>query len=148
MMLNLQMASQFCFAFVALVSMQLCCTCMANVEQLAQVFETAIDVLAPPEKAAKLKADMEEARPCLETLVAKIGEETLDRVLREMVPLAMKCGAELVKVRNSTNDDKKKVFLECVKHQTGDFLDGLPDSEQEAFMQAKMCVQAIFTDME
>lgn len=43
------------YLLAALLVLQLSGQSMASVEQLVQAFEAAIDVLAPAEKAAKLK---------------------------------------------------------------------------------------------
>ncbi|XP_022665314.1 uncharacterized protein LOC111252118 [Varroa destructor] len=135
------------FVLLALFALVLYEQCMANVEQLVQVFETVVDLLAASDKASKLKEDMHLARPCLDSLVMKTNEDTLDQVLKGMVPLAMKCGTELMK-EGQDKEKKKKVFIDCLKQQSGDFLESLPDREKDAFQEANNCIKAIFTDME
>ncbi|XP_003739763.1 uncharacterized protein LOC100909149 [Galendromus occidentalis] len=133
-----------CLLGLSIVFMQIL-GCLANVEQLVQVFNAAIDSLAPPDKAMKLKADMEKARPCLDNLVAELGEGTLDQVLRGIVPLAMKCGTMLMGSQGDM-ESRKKIFSKCAHAESDEFISSLPKNEQSAFKTAKNCVKDLIED--
>lgn len=88
---------------------------------------------------------MEKARPCLDDLVAKLGENTLDQVLRGIVPLAMKCGSALMR-SNGDDEERKKIFVRCIHVESDEFISSLPEGEQAAFMTAKGCVEEVLGD--
>lgn len=94
-----------------------------------------------------MQQDVEAARPCLEALVSKLGDETLKKVLQGMLPLALKCGQEFVRDKTLTEADKKKIFVDCVSQETGTFMDQLPPGEKDAFTEAKACVKNVLDDV-
>lgn len=89
---------------------------------------------------------MEKARPCLDNLVAELGDGTLEQVLRGIVPLGMRCGSILMR-SHGDNEERKRIFSQCINSEAEDFLSGLPENEKAAFVTAKHCVKDLLQDM-
>lgn len=89
---------------------------------------------------------MQKARPCLDSLVAELGEGTLDQVLRGIVPLAMRCGSVLMRSQGDM-ESRKKIFSECIHAESNEFISSLPENEQTAFVTAKNCVKDLLEDL-
>lgn len=95
----------------------------------------------------RLQEDIEAARPCLTQLVSKLGDETLSKVLRGMMPLALKCGQEFIKQKDMDETTKKRGFVDCVTHEGEAFMQKLSPDEKQAFEEAKQCAKALFDDV-
>lgn len=83
----------------------------------------------------------EKVKPCLEGLVADLGEDMVGQILNKMVPLAIKCRTE-----SDSGKDKAK-FFECCERETENALNSLPGAQQAAFLKAKVCIKQLISSL-